>query len=360
MKKLLTLMLALVMVLALVACANSNTNGNSNTNAPTDTPPATSSALPYAGHKIGYCPVTLTNSFLKWIADKLTYYCNLQGIEFYATEGELNIAVQIQQMENFIAMGCDVIIAQPTNLDAYESIVNQARDLGIKIIFWADDPPYDVEAFYLDNSVAVGTICGEMAVAWADKTFGKNAPAGSIKVAWLTTEYDDRPDAKTRQDAMIAAISDDPRFDVVFRKDNIRTAGDATAATNECLALNRDINVVFAFDAGYAIGANAAFMADKSLDYDKIAIFSVSTEEEMLKMVDLSATNDGSVMRGLVTFGEGDSYITKAVEVITGIIDGTVPLNSAYFCDLPAYNSVGYVSTYDPQEAARTYVKNTR
>jgi len=355
MKKLVALTIAFVMLFALTACA-SNT-GSTNTGAPA--PGESSNALPYAGVKIGYCPVTLNNSLLKWIADTLTFYCAELGIEVIATEGEANIATQITQMENFIAMGCDIIIAHPTNLDAAETVVNQARAQGIKVLFWANDPPYEVEAVHIDNAGYMGTMCGEMALKWADDTFGKDVPAGSIKVCWLRTEYDDRPAAKTRQDAMVDTVLADPRFQVVFTKDGIRNAQIANEAMNECLAQYPDINVIFAYDGGYAIGANSAIMADKSLDYSKIAIFSVSNEDPMMKLVDQSATNDDSVLRGLVTFG-GNTYITNAVKILTGLLDGTVPVNSVYFADLISYNTIGYVSSYDPATDMATYVKNSR
>lgn len=368
MKKLLSLVLALIMVLALAACG-----GTTESETPADTQPAETGndvaadtqsdgdgndgTAAYAGYKVGFCPPTLTDSWLALIAEKVGYYCEQEGIEFITTEGEGDITVQIQQMENFIAMGCDVIIAQPVNLDAYQSAVEEARKQGIKVVFWADDPPYDVEACYLSVAEVQGSMCGEMAITWADQTFGADAEDGSVKVAWLTTQYDDRPDAKNRQDAMIAAIADDPRFEVVFRKDNLTNPNDCTDAMNECLALYPDINVVFTFSDAHAVGANAAVMADKSLDYSKIAIFGASATDEALTLVDQSATND-SVLRGLVMFGDGDAYFQGGAEVIMGVIDGTIPLNSAFFCDHTAYNSFGFVSSFNAEEYAKNYIGN--
>ncbi|MDR3280987.1 MAG: sugar ABC transporter substrate-binding protein [Synergistaceae bacterium] len=349
MKRLLALTLALVTVFTLAACSGSSSaavaaTGNN-----------TGSALPYAGKKVGYCPPTLTDSWLALIAEKIGYYCTLDGIEFIATEGQGDITVQIQQTENFIAMGCDVIIAQPVNLDAFRSVVEEARSKGIKVIFWADDPPYEVEGSYMSVDEIQGKLCGEMAIAWANQTFPKDAANGGIKVAWLTTQYDDRPSAKNRQDAMIAAIAGDPRFEVVFRKDNLTLPNECTDAMNECLALNPDINVIFTFSDAHAIGANAGVMADKSLDYSKIAIFGGSSTAEALALVDQSVNND-SVIRGLVLFGQGDDYFIGGANAIKGIIDGTVPLNSAFFCDHTAYNHFGYVSNFNAEEYSKNYV----
>ena len=351
MKKLIALAIALTMVFALTACANGGKDASPSGS-------AGSSALPYAGYKIGYCPVTLQNSLLKWIADTLETQLTALGIEFYPVDGAANPPTQIAAYENFIAMGCQVIIMHPMNLDMAESVTKEARDKGIKVLFWANDPPYEVEAVQLDNSDYMGTMCGEMALMWADSTFPKDAPAGSIKVAWLRTEYDDRPAAKTRQDAMISTILTDPRFEVVFTKDGITNAQVSNDAMQECLAMHPDINVVFNYDGGYAMGTNSAIMADATLDKDKIAIFTVSNEDAMFDLVDQSKTNE-SVIRGIVTLG-GEEYITNAVKIITGMIDGTVPVNYVNFANLVAYNTIGYVSDYDPANDMATYVKNMR
>ncbi len=358
MKRIVSLVLALTLMLALAACGNDDTGKDQGSGgAPSAATPAGDPEKPYAGIKVGYCPPTLTDAWLALIAEKVGYYCEEAGMTFTVTEGNGSIETQIQQTENFIAMGCDVIICQPVNVDAFQSIVERARKEGRKVVFWADDPTYDVEACYMSVDTVQGQLCGEMALKWADDTFGTDAAPGSIKVAWLTTQYDDRPMAKARQDAMIEVIADDPRFELVFRKDNLTNPVDCMDAMNECLALNPDINVVFTFSDAHAIGANSAVMADKSLDYSKIAIFGGSATDEGLALVDQSETNE-SVIRGLVTFGEGDEYFKGGAEAIMGVIDGTVPLNTPFFCNHEAYNTVGYVSSFDATEYTANYVGN--
>ncbi|MGI6072450.1 MAG: sugar ABC transporter substrate-binding protein [Lachnospiraceae bacterium] len=358
-KRIFTIIMVLGMVIALLAaCSNGGKGGsgeNTSTKAANEGDASTKAANggDYSNIKVGYCPPTLTDAFLASIANGVGKYCEEYGMTFTATEGEANIETQIQQTENFISMGCDVIICQPVNLNAFETVVKKARDEGVKILFWADDPTYDVDACYLSVAEVQGKLCGEMAVVWVDKTF-PDAKDGDVKVAWLTTQYDDRPDAKNRQDAMIDVIKDDPRFDVVFRKDNLNTTVETMNAMNECLALNPDINVVFAFSDAHAMGANSAVMADKSLDYSKIAIFAGSATPEGIDLVNQSA-EDKSVIRGLVTFGEGDSYYKGGADTIKGLIDGTIGNHEVFFCDHGAYNSIGYESSFDATEYAKEY-----
>ena len=316
--------------------------------------PSTADNSIYEGVMVGYCPPTLTDPWLALIASKLREYTEAVGMTFLATEGNANIQTQIQQFENFIAMGCDIIIAQPVNLAAYQRVIEEARSRGVKVVFWADDPAFDVEACYLSVNSIQGAMAGEMAKKWADETFPDAGP-GSIKVAWLTTQMDSRPTARERCEAMINTVLADERFVQVFRKDNLNDTPSALNAMNECLALHKDVNVILAFADAMAMGANSAVMADKSLDYSKIAIFAGDATDEGKALIDQSAANE-SVFRGSVISGEGDSYFIKGAEILKGVYDGSIELNSVFFADHDTHNTVGYVSTFDAAEYARNYV----
>jgi ABC-type sugar transport system substrate-binding protein len=304
---------------------------------------------------VGYCPPTLADPWLATTARKLAEYCAELGITLTAIDGGRNIETQIRALENFIAMRTDLIIAQPLNVAAFQNIIGEARRNGVKVLGWANLFPYDVEANYKQIDEVQGRLAGEMAIKWADSAFPNAAP-GSIKVAWLTTDMDHRPTARERCEGMRDAVLADPRFTLVFHKDTT-TMTAATDAINECLALHRDINVILTFTDGGGIGANAAVMADRSLDRSKIGIFSGSASDEGRRLVEHSVIND-SVLRGVVTYGEDDIYFKNALEIITQILDDELPLNSVFFCELGTYNSVGYVTTFDAKEYARNWRLN--
>ena len=298
---------------------------------------------------------TLGDSFLVTIGENVTAIADEYGmkVDVYGADGDLT--TQIQQMENAVSMGADVIILVPLNVDAFEASVASAREKGVKVVLCSDDPAWDADILWLSVAEVIGEMVGEMAIEWADQALPDAGP-GDIKFCWLTTSLD-RPDAERRCMAMYDKLMSDERFEMVFRKDDILDAPAAITAMQECLTLNKDINVVITYADTQGIGCNSAIMADSSLDYSKIGIFSGSDTAESRQLVDESADNK-SVLRGLVTFGEGDSFFRGYVECAAACFDENYPTDYALFQYQGTYNSIGYEASFDPTEYAKTYQNN--
>lgn len=336
MKRTIALILSLVMLLAMVGCGKDDANK----------PAEDESKL------VCYCPPTLGDTFLATTAEKVGMYLEKKGMEMEVAEGEFNISVQLQAFENFISMGADLIICQPVDVGAMEPVVTEARKNGVKVMFLADDPTFDCDGYFLSVDSIQGQMVAEMASAWIDSAF-PNANNGEIKVAILG--QNDRPSALDRCNSIKENIEADSRCTVVFEKYGIADSVDAQTAMDECLAMYKDINVVLTFDENGCIGANASVMADASLDKSKIACFGGNITETGYTLVDKSKS-DESVIRGLVTFGDGDIYYQDIADAIEQILNDEVPENSAFFARHLAYNTVGYESSFDPVEYAASYV----
>ncbi len=339
--------IAISIMMVLGACSSGDSDAGN-----TSTDGEQTSGLPYEGKLITYCPPTLSDPFLAATAEKIEQYATELGMEFVATEGNFDIATQIQQIENFVTMGSDLIIAQPVDVAAYETVIAKAREMDVKVMFIADDPTYDVEGSFMSVEQVQGEMVGQMASAWIDETF-PDAGEGEIKVALL--QNIDRPSTQVRCDAIKDTILADPRCTVVFEKAGIPGSDDAQTAVDEALALDREINLVLTFDEVQAIGANASIMANTSLDKSKIAVFGGNLTDAGVSLIEDSET-DASVVRGLVSFGEGDAYYEDMVAAICSILDEEVPVNTPFFAQHIAVNSVGYESSFDPAEYAETYV----
>jgi ABC-type sugar transport system substrate-binding protein len=296
----------------------------------------------------------LADGFLASIAEKVGEYCVEKGMKFIDADGEFNITVQIRQIENFIAMGADMIMAQPVDLSAFEPVITEARSRGIKILFIADDPPYDYDGSFMSVDTIQGQMVAEMASTWLDAAF-PNAGKGEIKVAVLT--MNDRPAALERSESIKKNIKADPRCTVVFEKAGLSTLDTAQTAMDECLALHKDINVVLCFDEVMALGANASVMADASLDKSNIGVFGGNITDVGYQIVAQSATNE-SVLRGLVTFGQGDEYYQDMADAIAKVLMVEVPINTPFFAKHQTFNTVGHESSFDPTEYAAWYVEN--
>lgn len=333
MKKLTSLLVAGVMATALVACGGSGGDGQV---------------------LIAYCPPTLADPFLATTASKLGQYCEAEGMKFIATEGEFNIATQIQQIENFIAQGADLIVAQPVDVAAFESVVGQARSAGVKVMFIADDPTYDVEGAFLSVEEVQGQLVTEMASAWIDQAMPEAAD-GEVTVALLLNT--DRPSSITRSDAIRDGILADSRATIVFEKAGMSDSVSAQTAMDECLAQNKDVNLVLCFDEALAIGANSSVMANGGMNKDQIAIFGANYTDAGADLI-AQSTDNTSVIRGLVNFGDGDIYYTDMVDAICTILAEESPINTPFFAQHIAVNSIGYESSFDPAGYAANYVSS--
>lgn len=355
MKKWFSLLLAAALFIFGSACSQNKDSEQASTPDPTISPSDETPDTSLGGKLITYCPPTLGDAFLAGTAEKVKQYVGEMGMDMQVAEGEFNISVQLQAFENFISMGSDLIICQPVDVGAMEPVVTEARSNGVKVMFLADDPSFDCDGYFLSVDAVQGQMVAEMASTWIDTTF-PDAADGEIKVAILG--INDRPSALDRCNAIKENIEADSRCTVVFEKYSISDSVAAQTAMDECLAMYQDINVILSFDENGCIGANARIMSDASLDKSRIACFGGNITETGYALVDQSKTNE-SVVRGLVTFGEGDAYYQDIAAAIAQILRNEVPENTAFFARHEAYNTVGYVSTFDPVEYAASYIDKT-
>lgn len=352
MKKFLSLILALAMCCTMVACSSDTASSDSSTDAENtandivgDVVESLGDDVDYSDMLVCYCPPTLADTFLATTAELVGQYCEEYGMQFYATSGEFDIATQIAQTENFIAMGADVIICQPVDEDAFSGVIADCEAQGIRVLYLPSIPTaYDVDASYMSLDDVQGWLTVQMAMAWADENM-PNAGDGEIKVALLTQSQN--ATQVLRCDTMRDGINADPRFTLVFEKEAEDTVAGQTAI-EEALATNPDLNLVLCFGDAMAIGANSAFMADSTLDKSTIAVFGATYTDDGGYLVDLSATNE-SVLRGLVTFGEGDSYYSGMADACKSLIDGDITPNSntEIYCAHDVYNTIGYSYDFD-------------
>jgi ABC-type sugar transport system substrate-binding protein len=349
MKKVSLILLSLILVLGITACSKDES--------PAEVTEPSEAAAPAesADQKIvGYCPPSLSDSWLALNAREYESLFTAAGYKFVSSDGQFNISTQMEQMENFAAMGASVVLAQPVNVAAYEPVVKTLRDKGTKVVFIADVPDYDVDGGYLTDEEAIGKMVANMAIAWMDKEY-PDAEPGSVHVAALTLR--ERPSAAIRCDAMLETLKADERVQVVYEKENVSLTPEGLDATKEALALDKDIKLVVSFNDALLIGANSAFLVENDIDKSKVACFGGSYSDAGQQLIDQSETNE-SVVRGLVSFG--DDYFQRMFDLCESALNGDIPVNTFKFSNLIPVNSVGFVSDYDPEQSTIDSVKTVQ
>lgn len=90
-----------------------------------------------AKRPIGISVLTLNNPFFKIIADNITADLEKEGYSTIVVAGELDVAKQQSQIEDFIARGCSAIVLCPCDSKAIGPAIQKANAAGIPV-FTAD------------------------------------------------------------------------------------------------------------------------------------------------------------------------------------------------------------------------------
>lgn len=286
---------------------------------------------------IGLSVNSLTDNFIKMIADGLVEKFKAEGVEVIVASNEMQQDKQIEQMENFAAMGAKLIISFPIVTEALESTVKSLRGCGIKVFFIGAEPQYMVDGYKLVDQAKVGTYAAEMAIKWLDSKYPAAEP-GSIPVAVFTSS--NISDLKIRSEAMVNTIAADPRVKIVFKKDNVMENTQGIEGMYEALALNHDIKLVLCIADAVAIGVNTVLMGEKSLNHDEIAIFASTFSEAGQELVKKSQTNE-SVLRGLIMYGSGDTVDT-IINDVKKVLNNEVEPPLVDLDPISSFNNVGY------------------
>ncbi len=86
-----------------------------------------------AKRPIGISVLTLNNPFFKIIADNITAEVQKEGYETILVAGELDVAKQQGQVEDFIAKGCAAIVLCPCDSKAIGPPIQKANTAGIPV-----------------------------------------------------------------------------------------------------------------------------------------------------------------------------------------------------------------------------------
>lgn len=288
---------------------------------------------------VGLILPTLAAEMLAVQAKEIPAYFAQNGVECIVTEAGTD-ADQISAIENFVAMGVDMIMAVVTNCSSVENAVNRARESGTKVVIMSEVPPYEVDGYFDLDIKMVAHACSDMFEAWIDKQF-PDAEDGSIKAAFLT--YSSVGTLQDRTDIIMETLESDPRIDLVFTKetDGIVEAADAV---EEAFTTDPDIQLIIASDDGGAMGANQTWIARSDKDLENDAIFSAGYSPSLSTLISEAGTDTSLVRGAIVQGGAGMNYIyySSSLQVLLGL---TEP-NTVFAFPIAALNSFGYIDEY--------------
>ena len=241
--------------------------------------------------KVGMTVNDLSNQIFASSCEELKKLIEADGGSITYLDCKSNPATQIQEVENFISSGVNVIVIQPSEAKALETVLGQAREAGIKVFCWDEDIENSDVNWLIDN-YALGKIIGEQTAKWINDKF-----KGECEVAVL--DYPQLEILVKRGSGIVDGIKENAPNAKIVAKSSAINPTEGQNKTETILQANPNIKVIACIGGGGAVGANEAVKASGKLT-DDFGIFAAdATNEELAAM----SKNEAIRMSVLITGG---------------------------------------------------------
>lgn len=296
-KRLLTMLLALALVATtLVGCGKA---------APAEAPaPEAAAPAQTDKFKVGITIQSLENSYWAGVFGEVEKLLKDKGWDYTILACNDNSATQIQQIENFITNGVNLIMVHPSDPNAIEDYLKKAKDAGIKVMVW-DDKMTNTDLNWVLDNTKLGYEIGKSAAEFINKNYSADKKA---KVAVMN--YPQTPILLERENGILAALKEIAagKYEVVAQQPAI-DAQTALSNMETILQANPDVKVVVSIGAGGDIGANEAFMAKyQGKVPGDVGIFSADATQQQLESI-----VKGEASRASVGFEGSNKKTAEAV-----------------------------------------------
>jgi ribose transport system substrate-binding protein len=251
------------------------------------------------GVKVGMTVQDLSNptwaGYCQAIEKEVT--ANGGSINYVACES--NASKQINQIENFVASGVDVIIVHPADPAGVEAALKQAREKGVKVLAWDDNLENADLAWLIDNH-KLGYVIGEYAAKWINEKLG-----GTAEVAILN--YPQLPILLQRGNGIKDAITElAPNANIVAETSAINPQ-EGISKMETIFQSNPNVKVVACIGGGGSVGANESAKAAGKIT-DDFGIFAADATQP-----ELTAMKNNEGVRMSVTITGTNKEIAKKV-----------------------------------------------
>ena len=208
------------------------------------------------GKKIGITIQNYENAYWAGVMSKLEQILKDEGYDATIVGCEENSAKQIEQIENFITSGCDLIMVHPNDADAVEEVCGRALDEGIKVMCW-DNPMENTTANWVLDNTELGKEIGKTAAAFINEHYTADNKAQVCVIG--------KPDTQVlleRQNGIEAGLKENCKdnYEIVATIDGV-VNNEVQSKAETVLQANPDCKVWVGVGAGAIIGSNTALLA---------------------------------------------------------------------------------------------------
>ncbi len=265
MKKYVALLLALCMVFALCACGQKDSGTDAAKDAEATDSAVDNSAVDYSSMTIAWSPANLSNELQVTLTDNIKASVEALGAQYLSSDPQGDPVAQVEQVEQFISRGVDMILMSPNDASACGIALQEAVEANIPMII------VNCKMDDMDGSVCyVGCddlSAGEILMEYAADMLGGT---GTIGILRGPDGLDAAIKRTTGIDNVLANYTDITVYD--SQAANWKTA-EAMSKTENWLQ-NTDLNAVVCENDEMAVGAVEAIKG-QGKSCDDVLVFGI-------------------------------------------------------------------------------------
>ena len=318
-KKLLAILIVTTMVaMLIIGCQASGGNNDSEEAAGDDSPKNPEDMT------VGITVMSVGNDFMLRLSEGMKEAIEAKGPKVQLDSAEMDITTQIEQIENFTTMGCDIIVVWAVNGEGVASACQAAIEQGVKVVAFAMDIPGATSSIIPASEEYMAEQAVKMTNDWIDQTFPE-AKDGDVKVLVVTSTLS--PEMVARSETLMK-IEENSKVTVISKETPDFNSSDVgrTLAENTFLETS-DIDAVLSVNAATALGFDSYLVSSSSpiTDKEHFGIFCIDESPEVVSKIEASETND-SLIRGTISLGGMDDTIKDIMKALEPLLEGKDPI----------------------------------
>lgn len=268
------------------------------------------------GKKITALFFSLEGEFFRAFDGLLKEGLETKGYTYESQSSNGDPVTMIEQIENAVAGGTDVIWLWAISGEAVSDACKAAKEAGVKVYAFVQDPGEEsCDVFRGTDETECGVSIAELAIEWADKDM-QDVTDGSIKTIILGNT--DSSQQKERFDAIQAKLSEDKRFEVLESVAIEASTVAAQTTIENMFSKYGQIDCVITPSGEMALGALAYTHSEASpVDPMTVAVFGTELNEEIASYINYGSLK-GTIMNG----GNVEENIAVQIDQIDKLVKG--------------------------------------
>ncbi|MBQ7795082.1 MAG: sugar ABC transporter substrate-binding protein [Lachnospiraceae bacterium] len=250
---------------------------------------------------IGCSLTTMADEYMITFQENFEKLADARGIKYIIQGADSSAITQVEQIENMITMGVNVLFLWAVDVEGTADVLKKAKDAGIYVIHGDGDVGYATGAADVACGVdqyQYGYVATEMAAEWIEANY-PDAEDGSIEVCIYSNPSSTKFEARQRALLEIENLSSKAKI-----VEEYNLAGE-TNLQPKCqeyadmmVANHPNVKVIICHSTSFGMAIDEVLQRSPSINPEEIGIFCVDWLEAGAESIMKSATNE-SCIRGL-------------------------------------------------------------